>query len=137
MQYIKFHLSFDQGWLTTIRSIMLDLLYGLINLEFDFPFCKWATLKFFGSTCFLKFSTYYQLSSLNILAITKDVRGLKLVSHGVMRFWLLLNFLFISAFFDILASLSISRVFISVISGRWKSSCSDIPRAIIPFDYIN
>ena len=31
--------------------------------------------------------------------------------HGVMRFCFLLNFLFILAFFDILASLSISRVF--------------------------
>ena len=33
------------------------------------------------------------------------------MSHGVMRFLFLLNFLFISAFFDILASLSISRGF--------------------------
>ena len=61
----------------------------------------------------------------------KDVRELSWMSHGVMRFRFLLNFLFISVFFDILASLSISRVFSSSISGRWKSSCSDIPRTII------
>ena len=36
------------------------------------------------------------------------------MSHGVMRFWFLLNFLFISAFFDILASLWIFRVFQAV-----------------------
>ena len=52
----------------------------------------------------------------------KDVRELSWMSHGVMSFWFLLNFLFISAFFDILASLSISRVFSSGISGRWKFS---------------
>ena len=63
----------------------------------------------------------------------KDSRELSWMSHGVMRFWLLLNFLFILAFFDILASFSIFCVFIS----RWKSSCSDIPRTIIKFDYIN
>ena len=68
---------------------------------------------------------------------SKDVRQLSWMSHGVMRFWLLLNFLFSSALFDILASLSISRVFSSSISGQWKSSCSDIPRTIIKFDCIN
>ena len=72
-----------------------------------------------------------------MVTITKDVRELSWMSHGVMRFWFLLNFLFISAFSDILASLSISRVFPSRISGRWKFSCSDIPRTIIKFDYIN
>ena len=51
-----------------------------------------------------------------------DVRELSCMSHRVIRFWFLLNFLFISAFFDILASLSISRVFSSGISGRWKFS---------------
>ena len=67
----------------------------------------------------------------------KDFRELSWMSHGVMRFWFLLNFLLIFVFFDILASLSISRVFPSGISGRWKSSRSDIPRTIIKFDYIN
>ena len=33
------------------------------------------------------------------------------MSDRVMRFWFLLNFLFISASSDILASLSISRIF--------------------------
>ena len=69
--------------------------------------------------------------------ISKDVRQLSWISRGVMCSWFLLNFLFISAFFDILASLSISHVFSSSISGRWKCSCSDIPRTIIKFDYIN
>ena len=49
-------------------------------------------------------------------------KELSWMSYRVMRFWFLLNFLFISAFFDILASLSISRVFSSGISGRWKFS---------------
>ena len=49
------------------------------------------------------------------------------MSHEVMSFWFLVNFLIISAFFDILASLSISCVFSSGISDRWKSSCSDFP----------
>ena len=68
---------------------------------------------------------------------TKDVRELSWMSHGVIRFWFLLNFLFILAFFDIIGSLSISRVFPSGILDRWKSSCSDISRTIIKFDYIN
>ena len=42
--------------------------------------------------------------------LTKDVKELSWMSHRVIRFWFLLKFLFISAFFDILASLSISRV---------------------------
>ena len=33
------------------------------------------------------------------------------MSHGVMRFWFLLDFIFISASFDILTSLSISAFF--------------------------
>ena len=46
-----------------------------------------------------------------LLSITEDVRELSWMSHGFMRFWFLLNFPFILAFFDILASLSIARVF--------------------------
>ena len=68
---------------------------------------------------------------------SKNIRELNWMSHGVMRFWFPLNFLFILAFFDILASLSTSRVFSRGFSGRWKSSCLDIPRVIIKFDYIN
>ena len=71
------------------------------------------------------------------LGSIKNIRELSWMSHRVMRFWFLLNFLFISAFFDILASLSISRVFSSGFSGRPKSSCLDIPRTIIKCDYIN
>ena len=63
-------------------------------------------------------------SSVKAVGISKDVRELSWMSHGVMRFRFLVNFLLISAFFDILALLSIS----SGISGRWKFSCSDIPR---------
>ena len=66
---------------------------------------------------------------------SKNIRELNWMSHGVMRFWFLLNFLFILAFFDILASLSITRVF--GFSGRPKSSCLDIPRTITKCDYIN
>ena len=68
---------------------------------------------------------------------SKNVRELSWMSNGVMRFWFLLTFLFISALIDILALLSISRVFSGGISGRWKSSCPDIPRPTIKFDYIN
>ena len=48
------------------------------------------------------------------LALSKNIIELAWMPHGVMRFWILLNFLFISTSFDILASLSISRVFSSV-----------------------
>ena len=41
----------------------------------------------------------------------KNIRKLIWMSHGVMCFWFLLNLPFISAFFDILASLSISAFF--------------------------
>ena len=69
--------------------------------------------------------------------LTKDVKELSWMSHRVIRFWFLLKFLFISAFFDILASLSISRVFSSGILGQLNSCYSDIPRTIIKFDYMN
>ena len=46
----------------------------------------------------------------SLFSLEKDVRGLSWMSHGVMHFWFLLNFLFISAFFDILALLSVPRV---------------------------
>ena len=65
---------------------------------------------------------FFSLLSHWIITLKKDVRELSCMSHRVIRFWFILNFLFISAFFDILASLSISRVFSSDISGRWKSS---------------
>ena len=52
-----------------------------------------------------------------LISFTKNVRELSWMSHGIMRFWFLLNFLFISAFFDILALLSISRDFSSGIPG--------------------
>ena len=68
---------------------------------------------------------------------SKNVRELSWMPNGVMRFWFLLTFLFISALIDILALLSISRVFSGGISGQWKSSCPDIPRPIIKYDYIN
>ena len=61
-------------------------------------------------------------------------------SFFVSQSYLLLisiGFLFISAFFDILASLSISRIFSRGFSGRPISSCLDIPRTIIKCDYIN
>ena len=42
---------------------------------------------------------------------SKNIRELWWMSDGVMRFWFLLGFLFISASVNILASLSVSRVF--------------------------
>ena len=45
------------------------------------------------------------------LALTKNIRELSWMPHGVMHFCFLLNFLSILASFDILALLSISRVF--------------------------
>ena len=71
------------------------------------------------------------------LTLSKNIIELDWMPHGVMCFWILLNFLFISTFFDILTSLSISRVFSSVYSGRWKSSCVYIPRTITRSDFIN
>ena len=47
----------------------------------------------------------------NLFCLIKDVGELSWMSHGVIRFWFLLNFPFISAPFDILAYLSIPRVF--------------------------
>ena len=48
-------MSFDQGWLTTIRSINISLLI-LDLLEFDILFCESIAFKFFGTACLLKFS---------------------------------------------------------------------------------
>ena len=60
---------------------------------------------------------------LNLKSISKYIRELGWMSHGVMCFWFLLNFLFISVSFNILASLSISRrVFSSDLPDRWTSS---------------
>ena len=59
------------------------------------------------------------------------------MSHRVIRFWFLLNSHFISAFFDIVALLSISRVFPSGFSGRPESSCLEIPRTVVKFNYLN
>ena len=53
-----------------------------------------------------------------LMTRNKNIRELSWMCNGVMRFGLLLNFLFILASFDILASLSISRVFSSDFSGR-------------------
>ena len=101
---------------------------------------KWFSCKFHGIVIFLDFFTngfiiclfhiWFKKSlngvkqELSVLKSefnsSKEVRELMWMSHGVMHFCFLLNFVLISAFFDILASLSISRVFSSVISGRWK-----------------
>ena len=66
-----------------------------------------------------------------------NIRELSWIPHRIMRFWFLLKLLFISTFFDILASSSISRVFSSGFSGRRKSSWLDIPETIIKCDYMN
>ena len=79
----------------------------------------------------LLFNTYIN----DLFYITKAVKELSWMSQGLMDFWILLNFLF--GFLWYSSFVIISCVFSSGISGRWKSSCSDIPRTIIKFDYIN
>ena len=100
----------------------------------------WLLLKRFlhclmyRETCQLKKK---DVKNLFFKASSKDVKELSWKSHRVIRFWFLLNFLFISTFFDIVASLSIPRVFSSSFSGRPKSSCLDIPRTIIKCNFID
>ena len=60
----------------------------------------------------------------------KDVKELSWMSHRVIRFWFLLNFVFISALLDILASLSISHIFSSGFSGRRKPPASTFPKQL-------
>ena len=83
------------------------------------------------------FNSKRQYNKIKLLAYAKNIRELSWMSHRVIRFWFLFNFLFISAIFDILASLSIYRFFSSGFSGRRKSSWLDIPRTIIKCDDIN
>ena len=69
-----------------------------------------------------------------MIDLYKNIRELSWMSHGVMRFLFLLNFLFISASFDILASLSIPRVFSSGVLAQWKSLnlvCEELSYQII------
>ena len=81
---------------------------------------------------------WYLMWILNYLLNTaKNIRELSWMSHRVICFWFLWNFLFILAFFDILALLSIFHIFSSGFPGRWKSSRLDIPRTIMKCDYIN
>ena len=56
-----------------------------------------------------KYKGFAKSYDLAILCCSKNVRELSCMSLEVMRFWFLLNFIFISAFSDILVSL-ISRV---------------------------
>ena len=92
-------------------------------------YCYLYSCGFFVLSFHLWFySNHFNRFYNSLFCITKDVRELSWMSHRVMRFWFLLNFLFISAFFDILALLSISPICSSGISGWWKSSCSDIPK---------
>ena len=65
-----------------------------------------------------------------MIDLYKNIRELSWMSHGVMRFLFLLNFLFISASFDILASLSIPRGVLA----QWKSlnlMCEELSYQII------
>ena len=90
------------------------------------------------SEFFVIFASNLMFSAVkNVVSFTKDDKEVSWMYHRVIRFWFLLNFLFISALFDILALLSISCVFPSGFSGRRKSSCLDIPRTIIKCVYIN
>ena len=78
------------------------------------------------------FSRKFCIGFKDLLVIVIKVvnKELSWMSHRVICFWFLLNFLFISFFFDILAPLSISRVFSSGFLGRPKSSCLDIPEQL-------
>ena len=71
----------------------------------------------------------------------KDVKELSWMSHRVIRFWFLLNFLFISAFFDILASLSISRGFFQNNYQIWlyklNLMCEELSYQIINISAVN
>ena len=61
----------------------------------------------------------------NIIKNIRELRELGWMSHRVMGFWFLLN------------SLSIFCVFSSGFWDQWKSSCWDIPRTIVKFDYVD
>ena len=71
--------------------------------------------KFLAPKLYHKKVTHMPHFQLYRIGQTKDVRELSWMSHGVLHFRFLLNFLFISAFFDILASLSISAFFQAVL----------------------
>ena len=79
----------------------------------------------------------FQIKLTILIFWTKNIREFSWIPHRIMRFWFLLKLLFISTFFDILVSSSISRVFSSCFSSRWKSSWLGIPRTIIRCDYMN
>ena len=91
----------------------------------------------FINKCFKKFMDNVHVVKETTLTVEKNPLVRVLVYLGSLSFWFLLNFLFILALFDILASLSISRVFSSVFSGRLKFSCLYVPRTITKCNYIN
>ena len=118
-----------------ICVLFIDLSKAFDTINHDLLLAK---LKVYGfSINALDLMCSYLKNRKESVQISKDVKELSWMSHRVICFRFLLNFLFISAFFGILASLSISRVFSSGFSGRPKSSCLDIPRTIIKCDYIN
>ena len=66
-----------------------------------------------------------------ILIQIKDLRQLSWMSHGVTPFWFILNFFFISAFFDIIVSLSISLVFQAVLQADENSPAQVFPEQLL------
>ena len=126
----------DEGRLKNLRNALNVLIY----------FEHWFWVLWIAGVYILLWGTLIIVWAWNFagkpllwlnIGLSKDVRELSWMSHIVIRFWFLLNFLFISGFFDIPASLSISRVFSSGFSGRRKSSCLDIRRPIIKCDYVD
>ena len=101
---LKFSWKFQtEFWLNRIKFYLNFYVYTS-NESRNISTCTAHDYSLIHNT--YKLLTWHQLET-----YIKDVKELSWMSHRVIRFWFLLNFLFISAFFDILASLSISRVF--------------------------
>ena len=86
----------------------------VIRTIFYLQHSKFFELRYMISISWIPYDRVIKFTSPTIsdkIFRTKDVKELSWMSHRVIRFWFLLNFLFILAFFDILASLSISHIF--------------------------
>ena len=69
--------------------------------------------KFLAHKLYPKKVTHMPHFQLYGVGQSKDVRELSWMSHGVLHFWFLLNFLFISAFFDTLDVFEFLNIHIS------------------------
>ena len=132
----------EQGWITWRHHLEINNMIKDLDRFCDISFTikdldRFCDISFAICNAFCNTVVCINMCLRSMIFDIKDVKELSWMSHRVIRFWFLLIFFFISAFFDILASLSISRVFSSGFSGRPKSSCLDIPRTMIKCDYIN